>query len=1132
MWIFLLMIVGCQAHQSATTQPSTQPVAARISVAELFGIAPSDLIATTRPTSRPMINPEATMAYMEGRLARINGEYGEAIGHLRKAIELDGEHLSARKLLAEIYYDQGRFAEAKKHAVELLKLSPDDIVGHRVLGEVLIHAKQVTSGGRHLYRVLLLADRAGKEQSETALWARFVLGRVLAKQKYIRAAVQIYRPLLKYLERYDETSMPRSLRVRKLYNVYRPGLYLLVAKFYAALNELESAEPFYLKAQEFATVRTAARIGLIDTLHRLGSPERARELLDKFASAGPVDDNIFALYRQLYPADEWVLSLLAAYQPTRENIQVGVRLARELVTLQQWPEAAKLLETLVAMDPNDRAAVRLLVQSHRQLEQMDRCAEILIDALSSGSYVGAFAFGLAEPWDGDTAVELSDALERISVDAEKAFAKTYLRGLMAQVLGELTKADGFYRQSIELKPAFVPGYLARGNLLLLERRWAAAVKLADQSLEKTQATGGLLYLKGRALSELDRLKTAIKTLERARALNPQSDQIYLALAEAYLRYGRSPEAIKVLQEAFENALAGRSTVSELVQILIHANEPTRAGQVLKRYQQRFGPDSQYELLKAKLDYSRRRDRRAYQARLEGLVGKTARPGLVRVELAELAYESGDYDKAIEIARTLIDTAGEKAKTILWPRDHLRIVQVLAFSHHRRLEFEKALQAMKMLLRDWPERIRFQTALATMSIDAGQFEQAETVFNKLLDRASDPDRRLTLQKQIVFSRLTADDLPGAVALVKTYLQTAKGTSRTELQDLLLACYLRKDRYGDAIKLLDRLLVSAAGPRQRKCQRIVIETLIEQGKHEQAMSRIASWLGQSKAKDRDFVEALKISVYLKQQKFDEAIKLTVSKRASAKGVEKQAMIMTLIECYKQAERYEDAERLIGEQLADHPPGSPMARTLHYLLIRTWAQAGKFDQATTHIESELKKASASAKPVWQQWLFAVYFTSGQVDKAIKELEKLLRREPNLVWANNSLGYFLADRNRDLDRAEKLIRKALSAEPGTAAYLDSLAWVLYRRGNLPEAKKYAVMALRRMHRSDPVLLDHLADITAAMGDLDQAREYWQRALKLSVGLDAIATEPGLRERLKEKLKHTATQPSASSKTEPAENN
>jgi tetratricopeptide (TPR) repeat protein len=125
-------------------------------------------------------------------------------------------------------------------------------------------------------------------------------------------------------------------------------------------------------------------------------------------------------------------------------------------------------------------------------------------------------------------------------------------------------------------------------------------------------------------------------------------------------------------------------------------------------------------------------------------------------------------------------------------------------------------------------------------------------------------------------------------------------------------------------------------------------------------------------------------------------------------------------------------------------------------------------------------------------------QPAKALEDMRKMHKLQPNEMEHWNNLGYQLADLGLELTESEKLIKRSLTyIGPSSANYvapLDSLAWVLYKQGKLHDAGRMflEVIKLSREHKYiHPILFDHAGDGFYRLGWTDKAVELWTKALK-----------------------------------------
>jgi tetratricopeptide (TPR) repeat protein len=175
----------------------------------------------------------------------------------------------------------------------------------------------------------------------------------------------------------------------------------------------------------------------------------------------------------------------------------------------------------------------------------------------------------------------------------------------------------------------------------------------------------------------------------------------------------------------------------------------------------------------------------------------------------------------------------------------------------------------------------------------------------------------------------------------------------------------------------------------------------------------------------------------------------------------------------------------------------------------QAGQAERALAECEEMLKEYNSGSDLRDVRYaLSSVYNAMGKTDEAEEQLQLILRADPNDATANNDLGYYWADRNKNLDEAERMIRKAIELDRrqrGTgasvdadqdkenAAYVDSLGWVLFRRGKLDEAKRELEKASALPHgEDDPVVWDHLGDVYYKLKQPGLAARSWKKAMAL----------------------------------------
>jgi tetratricopeptide (TPR) repeat protein len=215
-------------------------------------------------------------------------------------------------------------------------------------------------------------------------------------------------------------------------------------------------------------------------------------------------------------------------------------------------------------------------------------------------------------------------------------------------------------------------------------------------------------------------------------------------------------------------------------------------------------------------------------------------------------------------------------------------------------------------------------------------------------------------------------------------------------------------------------------------------------------------------------------------------------------------------------------------------------YFLRLKAWVQRedGKFDDAIAtynqvldkiETDKNIKKDSREKlKDGIRYTLSGVYVENKDIDKAAKELEILIKHNPDSATFKNDLGFILCDNDKKLEESEKLIKQALELDKKekeklkaegkleevteNAAYLDSLGWVFFKQKKYKEALEPLLKASKDEDEGNHLeIWDHLADCYMAMGQKKDAIEAWEKGLKME---DVSPRDAERRKKVSEKLK------------------
>ncbi|HEX7415618.1 MAG TPA: tetratricopeptide repeat protein, partial [Smithellaceae bacterium] len=127
----------------------------------------------------------------------------------------------------------------------------------------------------------------------------------------------------------------------------------------------------------------------------------------------------------------------------------------------------------------------------------------------------------------------------------------------------------------------------------------------------------------------------------------------------------------------------------------------------------------------------------------------------------------------------------------------------------------------------------------------------------------------------------------------------------------------------------------------------------------------------------------------------------------------------------------------------------------------------------------------------LGVIYEKTNRFPESIKEMEMVLRLDPDNAEALNFIGYSYADRGMNLEEAEKMIIKALKIKPDNGYIIDSLGWVHFKQNKMDSAVKHLKQALELLP-DDVNITEHLGDVYVKIGKFKEAQEIYQKALKI----------------------------------------
>ena len=124
--------------------------------------------------------------------------------------------------------------------------------------------------------------------------------------------------------------------------------------------------------------------------------------------------------------------------------------------------------------------------------------------------------------------------------------------------------------------------------------------------------------------------------------------------------------------------------------------------------------------------------------------------------------------------------------------------------------------------------------------------------------------------------------------------------------------------------------------------------------------------------------------------------------------------------------------------------------------------------------------------------------------ELERRLRRDGWIQFANRELALFYADQGIKLPEALELARRELEVRHDIYTW-DALAWVLFKNGRFQQAAEAINKALA-LHTNDSLLLFHAGMIYHSLTEDSETEGFLGRALRTNPNFHVLNAETARR--------------------------
>lgn len=503
------------------------------------------------------------------------GELQRGFDHLQAAANLDAPTSGvAHGALVFNYIQQGQFDEARDAAMRAIQAMPDNPLGANLLGGVELSRGDHEAAKAAFSKALEISPgdpSAAHNLANLALLdgdiaaARHYIDSVLAHYPQHKRSV-VVRAELDFAEgRHDAAiaALRTLLSVQPDADEVRLALGRTLAQIGDLSGALKELEPMLAQHQNHVELH-----GLVAEIHLTrNEPARAAKLLERVLERHPdaaaarflLARSYALLGRQSDARNE----LRRAHEAGSRNPAVRLGIARLLIELgdldaarteldvlksnarQPDSPAIQVLEAMLAMAQGDNDAAITALETGLQIQPEHRESVLLLARALARKGNRKASIAQLEAW-----------LERMPMDAQAHFQ---LANVYTADPDTVDRAKAKYLTVLDYEPDHIT---ALNNLawLLRERQPRDALVHAERAAELGPGSPSILDTFGVILSMNNEHQRALGALRRASALQPNSQEIRLHLAEAQLRAGDTTDAKQTLGAIVE--LDGQTLLAE------------------------------------------------------------------------------------------------------------------------------------------------------------------------------------------------------------------------------------------------------------------------------------------------------------------------------------------------------------------------------------------------------------------------------------------------------------------------------------------------------------------------------------------------------------------------------------------
>ena len=458
-----------------------------------------------------------SLGHLYAELAAASGNRGDyfnkAVESYKAALKADPNATFISEELSDLYIQSGRLREAVTEAEDALKENPSDLNARRLLARIYTR---------------MIGDSQANRIDENM----------------VKKAIEQYQKITQ--------GDPKDIES-----------WLMLGRLQKIAQNSTDAMNAYKKALEIDPDNEDANTGLAMVYADLGDNKAAAEMLRKLAEKNPSPRSLTSLaevYEQLKDYALAAETLRKALEQQPGNADLKHALAQDLLLADQYDDALKLYQDLVADDPKDTQSLLRISQIYRQKKDFTKASEAAAKAKELDPNNLEILYNDVNLLEAEG--RIPDAIKTLKGILDSTAKKSYTasdksnRTLLLNRLGYLYRQVEQYQQAvdvfhqiIDLDPDDAPRATAAiVETYLLAKDFPKAEAEADAALKKYPNDPDVRSLHANLLADMGKTDQALA--ETRKLLDGKNDlKVYLSLASIYDKSKNFSEMAKMLDAA-------------------------------------------------------------------------------------------------------------------------------------------------------------------------------------------------------------------------------------------------------------------------------------------------------------------------------------------------------------------------------------------------------------------------------------------------------------------------------------------------------------------------------------------------------------------------------------------------------